>query len=284
MSTKYELEFDKEIQKFAEDNINETEENRENGINEITRWLNEEKTNLNARLEPRYIIPFLRLAKYNIEDAKTRLINYYNLRRDNAIWFTNRDPASPELEEIIKLGVFVPLRQLYKNQLVVLIRTAAHNPKIHSQENIFKVDHMILDVAALFEFEISQIFGLISVFDMNGVTFWHAKALTPGIVKRAVTAWQHYHIASKSFEFINSPGYLNVILNIFKTFMTDSMKKSTRVHSNGLKSLHTFVDKEILPEEYGGSAGKLEDLINFWHDKLLSKREWFLEDDKYRSD
>ncbi|XP_057666280.1 retinol-binding protein pinta-like [Diorhabda carinulata] len=284
MSEKCEMEFDAEIQKFAEENINETKENRENGMKEITRWLIEEKPNLNARLEPRYIIPFLRLSKFNIEDAKVRLINYYNLRRDNAIWFTNRDPKLPELEEIIKLGVFVPLKQLYKNQMVVIIRTAAHNPKIHSQETIFKVDHMILDVAALFEFEIAQIFGLISVFDMNGVTFWHAKALTPNIVKRAVAAWQHYHIASKSYEFINSPGYLNVILNIFKSFMTDSMKKSTKVHTNGLKSLHTFVDKEILPEEYGGSAGKLEDLINFWHDKVLSKRDWFLEDNKYRSD
>ncbi|XP_028135098.2 retinol-binding protein pinta [Diabrotica virgifera virgifera] len=284
MSEKYVFELGAEAEEYAKENLNETEETREKALNEIHAWLTEEKTNLNARLEPRYILPFLRQSKFNIEEAKTKIINYYNLRRDNAKWFTDRDPTNPELAEIIKVGVFIPLRKLYKNQVVFLIRTAAHDPKKHSQENVFKVDHMILDIAALFEFEMAHIYGAISIFDMNGVTAYHAKQLTPGIVKRSVTAWGNYHTTSKNYDFINSPTYLNVILNIFKSFMSEKMKRCTRVHTKGIESLHQIVDKEILPEEYGGNDGKLEDLINYWYEKLVNKRDWLLEDEKYRAD
>ncbi|XP_072380427.1 retinol-binding protein pinta-like [Diabrotica undecimpunctata] len=284
MSEKYVFELGPEAEEYARENLNETEETREKALNEIHVWLTEQKTNLNARLEPRYILPFLRQSKFDIEEAKTKIINYYNLRRDNAKWFTERDPANPELAEIIKLGVFIPLRKLHKNQVVFLIRTAAHNPKKHSQEDVFKVDHMILDIAALFEFEMAHIYGAVSIFDMNGVTAWHAKQLTPGIVKRSVTAWGNYHTTSKNYDFINSPSYLNVILNIFKSFMSEKMKKCTRVHTKGIECLHEIVDKDILPEEYGGNDGTLEDLINYWYEKLMSKRDWLLEDQKYRAE
>lgn len=284
MAEKYVFTLGQEIEEYAKDNINETSEIRDKCLSEIKIWLQEEKSNLNARTEDRYILPFLRGAKFDLEEAKSKIISYYILRRDDVKWFTNRDPSLPELQEIIKLGVFVPLRKLYHNQLVILVRTAAHNPRKHSQDNVFKVDHMILDIAALFEFEAAQIYGVISVFDMNGVGARHAAALTPGIVKRAVTAWQNYHVTSKSLDFVNSPIYLNVILNIFKSFMNEKMKKTVKVHTKGLESLHQIVDKDILPEEYGGTDGKLEDLINFWNEKLLSKRDWFLDDEKYTAD
>lgn len=56
-----------------------------------------------------------------------------------------------------------------------------------------------------------------------------------------------------------------------------------RVYNN-LEELYEEVPKEILPEEYGGQGGKLDDLIADCKTKLEKYRDWFLEDQNYGTD
>lgn len=41
---------------------------------------------------------------------------------------------------------------------------------------------------------------------------------------------------------------------------------------------------EILPEEYGGKGGKLDDIAAYWKAKVESYKDWFAEEEKYRND
>ncbi|KAG5892444.1 hypothetical protein JTB14_009852 [Gonioctena quinquepunctata] len=252
-------------------------------LEEIKIWLHKEKSNLHARVEDKYLLTFLRSCNFNLDETKTRMVNYYTMRRDEEIWYRNRDPRLEEIQELVKLGVFVPLKVLYKRNLVVIIRTAAHDPKKHTQENVFKTGLMLLDIAAMLEHDCSEIDGIISIFDMKGVTIWHAKPLTPNVVRKAVFGWMNYHFPAKQLEYINTPFYLNVILNLFKSFMSAELKKKVRVHST-LDSFHKIIDKNILPVEYGGFGESIKDLIDYWNEKLLSYRDWFLEDEQYRAE
>lgn len=62
------------------------------------------------------------------------------MRAERTEWFANRDPFLPEIQELLSIGVFLPLEE--KDDLcrqVVIIRTSAHNPRVHSQNNVFKV-------------------------------------------------------------------------------------------------------------------------------------------------
>lgn len=82
------------------------------------------------------------------------------------------------------IGIFLPLREKDElNRQVVIIRTAAHNPKCHSQDNVFKVDKMILDLLLYLDETIS-IYGIVAIFDMKNVTLGHALQLPPSLVKR----------------------------------------------------------------------------------------------------
>jgi hypothetical protein len=47
------------------------------------------------------------------------------------------------------------------------------------------------------------------------------------------------------------------------------------------EDLFKTVPKEVLPEEYGGSGGKMEDIVAYWKAKVESYRDWFLQDAKY---
>ncbi|KAJ8965223.1 hypothetical protein NQ314_004293 [Rhamnusium bicolor] len=283
MSDKYVFTLDENVKQFAEKNLKETDESRDAALEEIKRWLIEEGPHLHARLEDKYILPFLRGCKFNTEKTKAKLTNYYTMRRDQPEQFSNRDPLLTEIQELVKLGVFVPLRRTVENRLVIIIRTAVHDPKKHKQDDVFKAGKMILDVAAL-EDELVQIYGITAIFDMTGVGLWHAKMLTPNIVKKTVFSWQNYHCRPRQLEFINAPLYINVVLRVFKSFMTEKMRNRVRVHFGGVESLHEVVDRDVLPPEYGGNGESMESLVKYWSEKLLSNREWFAEDEQYKAE
>lgn len=63
------------------------------------------------------------------------------MRAESDEWFANRDPFAPELVELMDLGVFLPLRvKDDHNRQVFIIRTAAHDPKQSTQNDVFKVN------------------------------------------------------------------------------------------------------------------------------------------------
>ena len=45
-----------------------------------------------------------------------------------------------------------------------------------------------------------------------------------------------------------------------------------RFHTAGIESLYDYVPKDMLPEEYGGKAGKLTDLKEEFMQLMLEKR------------
>lgn len=62
------------------------------------------------------------------------------MRAERIEWFEKRNPFQPELVELMDLGVFLPLRvKDDQNRQIFVIRTAAHDPKHHSINDVFKV-------------------------------------------------------------------------------------------------------------------------------------------------
>lgn len=266
---------------FAEKNLNETDERRDKALREIKNWIKENQ-NLRIKCEDSAILPFLRGCKFNLEKTKVKLKNYYKLRKDIPEWFANRDPSLPIIQELVKLGVFLPLKKLSENRLVVIIRTAAHDPSKHTQNNVFKVGMMLLDVVAK-ECEKAQIYGVVAVFDMKNMSLEHAIQMKPVLIRNAVHAWQNYHVRPKQLEFINAPIYINVVLNVFKSFMSEKLRNRVKVHFGGLGNLHDNIDVELLPKDYGGSGESLDELSCYWAEKLLSYKNWFKEDENYKA-
>lgn len=281
MSKKYRFIMDSETLEYAREVLGETDEVREKCLIELKEYLNENVT-INARTDDLSLLAFLRGSKFDLEKTKTKIKNYYGMRARINEWFGDRNPLLPELQELINLGVFIPIPQQDPGPMIVIIRTAVHNPSIHKQSDVFKIGKMILDLAVR-DFEPATVYGVYAIFDMNNVTFAHAKQLPPSVIRNAVFAWQNYHIRPQYLEFVNAPVYINVVLNVFKSFMTRKLKQRIHVHFSGFDNLHKIVPKEMLPEEYGGSNGNLQTLIEYWKNKLHDNVEWFKEDEKYKS-
>lgn len=49
-------------------------------------------------------------------------------------------------------------------------------------------------------------------------------------------------------------------------------------HTAGYESLYDHIPREILPKEYGGNAGQVDDIFNEWL-QVIEKHKEYLNDD-----
>ncbi|XP_062701989.1 retinol-binding protein pinta isoform X2 [Aedes albopictus] len=235
--------------------------------------MEEEQPSLRMHKDIRYLVYFLRTTKYDVNKAKQKIVKYCKIRSTRIEWFQNRDPYLPEIQELLDIGVFLPLKDKdICNRQVVIIRTAAHNPKYHAQDNVFKVDKMILDLLLYLDETIS-IYGIVAVFDMKNVTLNHALQLPPSLVKRTVESWENYPCRPQLLEFVNAPIHVNIVLNVFRSFMSTKMKSRVKVSRRGTH-VGTLVN---LPPELGGTGDSYHDLTVYWKRKMQEHACWFAE-------
>ncbi|XP_073969356.1 retinol-binding protein pinta-like isoform X2 [Rhodnius prolixus] len=267
---------------YTQQVLNETQEAKEQGLEALRKWLTI-NAHLHAKSDDYNLIRFLRATKFNYEQAQKKISNFYILRGTAPEWFHNRNPNLPEIQKLLEIGVFLPLLERDdKGRMIIFIRVAAHNPYLHKQDDVFKVGMMTLDLA-LDKMEDVSVYGVVAIFDMDGVSYGHARQLTTSMIRKAVHSWQDcYPVRVKGLHFINSPVYINVVLNIFRRFMRQKMRSRVHVHGYDRKSLHNIVPKELLPEEYGGSNGKLQHLIDFWKKEVSSSTAWYEQDETYK--
>lgn len=256
----------------AEQLLGETNVRRNEGVASIQHWLANEQS-IKVHNDVRYIVYFLRATKFDVEKAKRKLLKYYQIRTDRVEWFQNRDPFLPEMQQLLEIGVFLPLRRKDRyNRQVVIIRTAAHNPKYHTQDNVFKLDKMILDLLLHLDESIS-VYGIVAIFDMKNVTLGHALQLTPSLIKRTVESWENYPCRPQSLEFVNAPIHVNFVLNVFKSFMSEKMRSRIKI-SRCTTHVNQLID---LPPELGGNSESYQELATYWKQQLQEHSVWFTE-------
>lgn len=51
-----------------------------------------------------------------------------------------------------------------------------------------------------------------------------------------------------------------------------------------MESIYNIFPKTILPVEYSGEAGPIQDIINVWEKKLLTNKDYFKEMEKFATD
>jgi len=262
----------------AREELGETDELREECIQSIREWLETEKKSY--PLDYISLLWFLRGCKFDVKRTKTRIDNFFSFRTQVKEWYSDCDPLKPELNSLLDIGTFLPLPgHDDKGRKVVLIRATLHNPYKDKQDDVFKIMNMVLDVLCRDEETIS-VNGVVAVIDLSGVGVGHAMQMTPSIIRKAVNSWQDVNpVRTKSMYYINTPLNVHVIMNIFKTFMKEKLRRRLHLHrGNGHKVLRTIVPLHNLPEEYGGTGPRITDLIGDWKAKVLESREWLMDE------
>jgi len=159
------------------------------------------------------------------------------------------------------------------------------DPNTMKLEDHFKVSTMVMELAFDGD-EQSQIKGVVLIQDMGGMTASHALLITPALGKKAMTVWQDaYPAKPKALHFINMPGVIESVFKMMESFQKEKMRQRNRVHPKGdLSGMIADLGPEVLPEEYGGTNGTVEELKAYWFRKMVENRDWLMEQEKYKTD
>lgn len=97
--------------------------------------------------------------------------------------------------------------------------------------------------------------GISVIIDMKNASWRILKLLSPGNVKTAAASADLTPIKHMEFHIVNSSAILNSAVTLVFPFLGQRLKDQIHFHHSNMKSIHEYLGRDALPEEYGGEQG-----------------------------
>lgn len=275
-----------ELQKKAIEELFEEPERIEKDLEVFRAWI-KKSGHIKSRIDDdQFLVNFLRGCKYRLEVAKQKFDLYHTLKTHIPELTRKRDPLDDKVLGAIRQGVGLPLPVLESpdSPRYFLVRPGAYDPSEYSITDIIKVSTMINDLM-MHEDDNYCIAGQVGILDFSGVSVSHFLQFNPTFIKKMTMLQQDATpIRQKASHFVNMPAIALTVFNIFQSFTNEKNKKRVYVHGTDMEALYKVVPRKLLPKEYGGEAGTIQEITNSVEKRLVAMRDFFIEDEKYGVD
>lgn len=221
------------------------------------------------------LLRFLKINEFDAEKAQQLLVLNLEVREQNPVLFLNRDILSEELQQAARTMTFIPMsKPTSKLQNVNIMHLADEDPNSYDVVGITRLIHAIFDARFVMCEGSELTCGEIGICDMKGFSFRHMlKAIRHTSIMSGHMKYSEEAMPTKIIQnhFINCSSIVHRLMTIFKPFMKQETIDTIKFHVE-MDTLYEYVPRELLPNEYGGTAGSLSDLHDEWQEKLLTKR------------
>ncbi|XP_004929250.1 alpha-tocopherol transfer protein-like isoform X2 [Bombyx mori] len=236
-----------ELAEKARKELNEDPSRINSDIQHLKDWLSKQP-HLRARTDDQWLLAFLRGCKYSLERTKEKLDLYYSVRTTAPELFSIK-PSNPLFDEILSLGaiLILPKTATSDSPRVSLIIPGRYDADKYNITDVMAVS-FVLQKIIMMEDDNAIVAGILSILDLDTVKMGHFLQMTPMVMKKMVVASQLY------------------------------------VHNQNYEEMYKYIPKDILPVEYGGSGGSIEEIIDYWRKKVKEYSDWLEEDDQYGTD
>ncbi|KYN35701.1 Alpha-tocopherol transfer protein-like protein [Trachymyrmex septentrionalis] len=281
-----------EMSKQIRVELNENVATRDKDLEMIKEWL-AKQPHLPKFDDDQRIMTFLRGCKFSLEKCKRKLDMYFTMRAIVPEFFSNRDITRPALQEIIKLVHLPPLAGLtHKGCRVIVMRGIDKDVPTPNIPESMKIVFMIGDIRL--KEEEHGVAGDVYILDAAAATPTHFAKFTPPVVKKfLICAMEAYPVKLKEVHVINISPLVDTILNFVKPFLKEKIRNRIFMHSD-IKTLYDYIPREILPAEYGGDAGPIQNIHgtsislflfiwDMWMKKLEEYGPWFAEQEAMKT-
>jgi len=270
-----------ELQRVAITELNEVPERIEKDLEALRLWLNQ-SPHIKSREDDQFLVTFLRGCKYSLEKAKKKIELYYTARTQTPEFFNNRDTQDNFIQEIINLGLIMPLPvdETKSVPRIILTRLGGYNYDKYDFISVMKVTYLMADWCMI-NSDVTIITGHINVVDLKGCGLSLLSQITPSVIKKLSTLLEPFPVRIKAIHLVNPPKGIDVAFRMFMSVCHEKLRSRVFMHDS-FEELQKVVDKINLPAEYGGSNKTLPIIIDDWRQILLKNRDWFLDDAKYR--
>ncbi|XP_012259849.1 alpha-tocopherol transfer protein-like [Athalia rosae] len=223
---------------------------------------------------------FLFGCKNSLERAKQLIDRYYSARTALPEFFAARDPLSNDIQECCKVVQYFLLPSLTsEGYRVTVLRIVDTRLEKFSVEAITRRIMMVLDSRLNEEVCLSNVM----IIDLQGFSAGHVARCSPtqSVMRRAMVAVQNsmpFRLAR--VHYLNTPSFVGNIITVVYPLLKEKLIDKFRFHVGGGEELHPYIDKEILPQEWGGKAGTFRELNDAWKKKIEKNRDWYLREEK----
>ncbi|KAJ8714605.1 hypothetical protein PYW07_002830 [Mythimna separata] len=226
------------------------------------------------------LLRFLTSCRFSMERAKKTIDLFFTIRSNGPELFCKRDPWSPEIRRVFEITDMLPLPNKTKeNYKVFIYRLNNPDLDLFNFVDAVKTFFMLADTRLTEDHEIPD--GEIPIFDAANVSLkFIGKVNLSALRKYMMYTQEAMPIRLKQVHVINAPSYIGKIFAICKPFLKTEVSKLIKFHEPNTDTLYKDIPQEILPSEFGGKAGPIEQIKREWIKKMEAKRDWFLTNDK----
>jgi CRAL/TRIO domain len=221
------------------------------------------------------LLRFLKVYDFDIEKAKELLLINLEIRKKNPIIFENRDILDADFQQAFKTIQICPMpRNTAENNKISVFRLADADPSKYVYVDVCRSVVTMMDVRFVTVDDNELINGEIGVVDMSGFTFKHfMKSASNLSVMRNYMKYVQEAAPFKIIQnhFINCSPMMDKFISFIKPFMKKELIDTMKFHTD-LETLFDTLPRELLPNEFGGSAGNIEDIHREWVKVVESKR------------
>ncbi|RLU19744.1 hypothetical protein DMN91_008301 [Ooceraea biroi] len=226
-----------------------------------------------------YLVMFLHSNYYRIEPTKQTIDNFFTARTHTPEIFSNRDPvARKELRKAFTTAAIVPLKyETKEGYIVTLAKFLDPDPTQFDSLECSKYMLMTCEVQNIVR---GTSKGLVVVLDAADLSFGHVARMDLMKLKKMMYYIQEAApVRIKALHIINTMPVVDRLFNLMKPFIKTELLDLLHFHSS-LNTLMECLPIEALPNEYGGKAGPIQEIVDE-HIKLLEEfRDWFQYDER----
>ena len=115
--------------------------------------------------------------------------------------------------------------------------------------------------------------GEVPIFDMAGVTLWHVLKVSLSTLRLYFKYAQEAHpVRVQQIHVYNCTPLINRIMSLIKPLLKPEVAARFQFHTPDSETIFNFIPKEMLPNEYKGTAGALKDIKEYWENVFLQRR------------
>jgi uncharacterized protein (DUF2267 family) len=164
------------------------------------------------------------------------------------------------------------IERTHDNRRVSIIRMIDGDVNKINFDDAIKAFYMVADIRLACVDEVWAD-GEVPIFDMSHTSWRHVTKVVLSTMRLFMKYNQEAHpVTVRQVHIVNCNSMLNTVLAVLKPMMKAEVAAYIHTHLPNSETLFDFVPREVIPAEYGGKAGPIEEIRKFTLEYLESYR------------
>ncbi|PZC80487.1 hypothetical protein B5X24_HaOG214644 [Helicoverpa armigera] len=250
-------------------------------VEQLRDWINQQP-HLPKDLEDRILVRFLHSCYYDVEKTKQTIELFFKIRDNSPEIVNYRDPLSPAMQKVLKI-VKLAQYQISGNRNIWFWQL--NDPGLEQYDYLqdARMFFMTCDAWMLANDVLAD--ADIVVMDAKDITLKFITKFNVSVARK-LSKYQEdaMPIRLKEVHVINAPPFVDKLFGLMKPFLKQEITDMIHFHVPKSETLYNYINKEDLPQDYGGSQATMDEMNKRVIDIVMEQRPVFLDENFWKTE